>query len=150
VTPARRQGLAALAVLLLTTACGGSTVEGVRVDDAWVRPTPPGAAVAAAYFRLHSGVDDVLVAASVDPAIAASAELHATTTDAATGTTAMEELEAIPIEASSTVTFEPGGGHVMLVDLAQPLAQGATFELTLELQRSGAQVVTVSVGEGPP
>ena len=149
-TPARRRAVAALVVALVTSACGDTTVEGVRIDEAWARPTPPGAAVGAVYFRLRSGSDDELVAASVDPSVAAGAELHATVTDTSSGTSAMEELAATPIEAGSTLTFEPGGDHVMLVDLAAPLVTGATFDLILELARSGPQVVAVTVGEGPP
>ncbi|MGH9271585.1 MAG: copper chaperone PCu(A)C [Ilumatobacteraceae bacterium] len=131
-------------------ACGGSSVEGVQIDEVWARPTPAGAAVAAVYFEIEAGAADRMVAARVDPAIAAGAELHATTVDDTSGEVEMRQLDGVPVEPGSALSFEPGGNHVMLVDVVRPLVAGTTFALTLDLERAGPQVVTVSVRDGPP
>jgi copper(I)-binding protein len=53
----------------------------------------------------------------------------------------MQQVASIPVPAGETVTLEPGGLHMMLIDLASPLTAGDTFELTLEFA-SGAKVTT--------
>lgn len=150
-TSVRRRDLAITAtVLLASAACGGASVDGVRISDVWARPTPPGATVGAVYFRLESGDDDRLVAATVDPSVAGLVELHATITDDSTGAARMDPLDGVAVDGGEAVTFEPGGNHVMLVDLPVPLAAGATFDVTLQLERAGPHVVEVTVREEAP
>ena len=67
------------------------------------------------------------------------------------GAMTMQELTAgLPLTAGQTVSFEPGSYHVMLFDLAQPLAVGDQIELTLDLENAGPTVVTVEVAESAP
>ncbi|MGI9030321.1 MAG: copper chaperone PCu(A)C [Ilumatobacteraceae bacterium] len=149
-TPARRRDLAITAAVLLASACGGAGSDDVRISEAWARPTPAGATVAAVYFRLETGDDDRLVAATVDKSIAGQVELHATLTDDSTGAARMDPLNGVAVDGGEPVTFEPGGNHAMLVDLPVPLAAGATFDVTLQLERAGPQVVEVTVREEAP
>jgi copper(I)-binding protein len=54
------------------------------------------------------------------------------------GVMKMRELpEGLPIPAGRSVTLTPGGYHVMFMDLAQPLVQGETVDLTLLFERAG-------------
>ena len=119
--------------------------------------------------------DDALVGASVPSDIAAEAQIHETvaassaggsedemdgmdgmeTTGSGGGETSgsmddmgemtMREVDSIEIPAGETVALEPGGYHVMLMDLAGPLEAGTTFELTLEFEQAGEQTVEVTV-----
>jgi copper(I)-binding protein len=67
------------------------------------------------------------------------------------GAMTMRELTAgLPLAAGQTVSFEPGSYHVMLFDLAEPLAVGDQIELTLDLKNAGPTVVTVEVAESAP
>jgi hypothetical protein len=43
------------------------------------------------------------------------------------------------------VALEPGGYHIMLLDLVAPLEAGTTLEVTLTFEESGEQVVTADV-----
>ena len=152
-TTARRAIVLSLAVGALS-ACGGDDGSagaggGVTITDAWARTTPPGTTVGAVYFTATSELDDALVGAAVDPDVAATATLHSTTTDGA-GTTSMAALESLDVPANGELVLEPTGNHVMLVDLAGPLEEGDTFELTLSFATAGDQTVTVEVrSEGP-
>jgi copper(I)-binding protein len=65
--------------------------------------------------------------------------------DEGEGEMTMRPVDGIDIPAEGTVTLEPGGYHVMLIDLAKPLAAGETFDLTLTFENAGEQVVTVTV-----
>jgi copper(I)-binding protein len=150
----RRPGarLAALAATLAVTAwsCGGDDdPDGLRVRDAWARTTPAGVSVGAVYLRVTSDVADELLGAAVDDTVAASVELHATE-QADDGTTTMSEQPSLPVPAGGELVLEPIGNHLMLVDLADALTTGETFELTLHFATAGDQVVEVEVREGPP
>jgi copper(I)-binding protein len=61
------------------------------------------------------------------------------------GMMTMRPVERIDVPAGETVALEPGGYHVMLLDLAAPLEVGATVEVTLTFESAGTQVVTADV-----
>ena len=59
----------------------------------------------------------------------------------------MAELpDGIPIPAKGSVTLEPGGLHIMLMDLKQALVEGSTFPVTLTFEKAGQVEIQVSVG----
>lgn len=57
----------------------------------------------------------------------------------------MVEVDEIEVPAGETVMLKPGGYHIMLMELAEPLEAGSTIELTLEFHESGSQKVTFEV-----
>lgn len=70
--------------------------------------------------------------------------------DEGDGMMGMREVDEIPVPAGGTVALEPGGYHVMLIDLAAPLEVGTTFELTLEFAKAGTIVVEAEVRDEAP
>lgn len=132
-----------IASLLLATLLTGATAAGdaVTVEDAWARATPPGARTGAVYFVLDNpGPTDRLVGASTGAA--RQAQIHAHVHDG--GMMTMEHRESLELPAGRTV-FEPGGLHVMLIDLAGPLKAGDVIEVTLGFENAGDLVVDVAV-----
>jgi periplasmic copper chaperone A len=69
------------------------------------------------------------------------------TTMAGSGMMKMQPVAEIPLPAGETVALEPGGLHVMLLDLPQPLTTGSTVEFTLTFERAPAQTVSAEVRE---
>ena len=59
----------------------------------------------------------------------------------------MREIDALIIPAGETVELVPGGFHLMLIDLAEDLVPGATFDLTLTFADAGEVTVNVEVRE---
>ncbi len=57
----------------------------------------------------------------------------------------MVEVDEIEVPAGETVMLKPGGYHIMLMELAEPLEAGTTIELTLEFHESGSQKVNFEV-----
>jgi copper(I)-binding protein len=57
----------------------------------------------------------------------------------------MRPVADIPIPPGQTVHLRPGGLHIMLIGLTEPLRQGATMPLTLRFERAGEVQVTLSV-----
>jgi copper(I)-binding protein len=148
--------LALLVAAWALTGCGGDDGEAgagsspVTVSDAWARSTTSAQTTSAVYFSVESDSDDTLVRASVPASIAARAELHehAANDD---GSMVMRALtDGLPLTAGQPAVFEPGGLHVMLVDLAAPLAIGETFELTLDFEVADTMIVPITVYETEP
>jgi copper(I)-binding protein len=158
----------ALAIPLLA-ACGGSgSGDGIEVADAWARPSPMVAGAGAAYMTItNSGSEaDALLGAASD--VATTVEVHETVameapaatdgmggmeTPAATDGTGgemmgMRPVERVEIPAGGTVNLEPGGYHVMLIGLKEPLEVGSTIEITLTFEKAGERTVKAEVREG--
>jgi copper(I)-binding protein len=100
-------------------------------------------------MTLGSDDGDRLVSASTN--IAETAELHETTAE--DGSMAMQQVDGIEIPAGGEAVLEPGGFHVMLVDVTEELAEGDTVDLTLVFENAGEQAVSAEVvptGDQPP
>lgn len=83
--------------------------------------------------------DDALV--SVSTPAAGQATLHNTVASANGSAGTMVAASSIPVPAGGHVTLQPGGYHVMLMDLKKDLKAGSTITMTWTF-RSGATVTT--------
>jgi len=121
-------------VVLLACSLNGAAgaAQPVAVKDAWVRAPAPGQKVAGAYMELTGRIKAALVA--VASPVAARGELHNTVLE--DGVMKMRPVGRIDLAAGQTVRLEPGGLHVMLIDLKQPLKAGEKVPLTLTVQRA--------------
>lgn len=131
---------AVVALAGFLAACGGGGADEtgleedtIHVADAWARS--PSEDVAAVFFTAHNGqeVEDRLVGASSP--IAGRAEVHETVEE--DGEMVMRPVEAVPIAPDAEVRFEPGGYHVMLFDLTEPLEVDSTITVVLEFEHAG-------------
>ena len=130
------------ALVLVSAPLPAAKPDAVVVAHAWARATPPGARVGAAYFTIENpGKADVLLAIA-SPA-AARAELHRTTLE--NGMSRMRPAGEVVIAAGATVKVEPGGLHVMLMDLKAPLVAGTTVPLQLTFRNAGTVTVQAEV-----
>jgi copper(I)-binding protein len=134
--------LLAFAVLLALAAPALSQESPIHVADAKARPTAPGGTgVVYMVVMNHGAADDDLTGLSTP--VADKAEIHRTMD--MNGMSHMEAVADLPVKAMGTVTFGPGGLHVMLTGLKQPLKIGDSFPLTLNFLKAGQVTVTVSV-----
>jgi copper(I)-binding protein len=102
------------------------------------------------YFELEAGDDDVLLAVTVPASVADHAEIHEELADEQGRMTMREVAGGLELDGGETTRFEPGGFHVMLVDLAGPLVDGAGFDATFEFERADPVTVAVRVAESAP
>ncbi len=108
----------------------------------WSRATP--AANGAGFMIIENNGDqaDRLVSAAT-PA-AKTAELHTHLMD--NGVMKMRAVEGgIEIPAHGKAELKPGGLHIMLMNLAKPLADGDKIPLTLTFEKAGTVEVTIKV-----
>jgi copper(I)-binding protein len=133
-----RAALAAGGALLAAAA----QAQPASVKDAWVRAPAPGQKVVGVYMEIVSRTNAALVA--VASPLAARAELHRMALE--DGVMKMRPLERIELPAGTAVKLAPGGLHVMLIDLKQPLQRGEKVPLTLtvlQLDSGSRSVLTV-------
>lgn len=121
----------------------------LRVEGAWARTSPMMQLAGAAFMVIvnEGAADDALVGAST-PA-AATVELHQTTADAS-GVMTMAPVESIPVVAGGSTELAPGGYHLMLIGLVEPLVEGAMVPLTLTFQGGASLQVDAVVSPVAP
>jgi len=165
-TSALAMATAVVALALFTVGCGGSddaSSSKLTVTGQWARTSPMNAANGAAYFTITSPEADTLLGVKVEASVAAMAEMHETvmatdttmamgtaTTMAGMGEMTMQPVDSIDLPAGTAVSLQPGGLHIMLMDLAKPLEAGTTIELTLSLKNGGETVIEVPVLDEAP
>lgn len=137
----------ALALALLAPAAIGHDHDkgDIQVRHPWSRATPPGAKVGVAYMEIRNrgGQADKLLAASTP--IARAVEMHITQREGEV--MKMRQVQAFEIPARERYALRPGGSHLMLVELKQPLEQGERFTMRLRFERAGELEIELEVQE---
>jgi len=115
----------------------------IRVSNPFVRATPPGAKVAGAFMTIKNQgtATDRLVSASSP--VAGLVEIHEMAMEG--GMMKMRALKGIDLKPGATVELQPGGYHVMLEDLKQPLKQGDQVPVQLTFEKAGVLDIKVTV-----
>jgi copper(I)-binding protein len=123
-----------IAALLLAAALPAAAAN-VQVSDAWARATMPGQKVSAAYMTIRSDADAKLV--GVSSAAVPRVELHEMKMDGEV--MRMREVGTLALPAGKPVKLEPGGYHIMLMNLDRAIAAGEAVPLTLTIESGGRQ-----------
>jgi hypothetical protein len=132
------------AMMLFAGAAAAQTMAqtgGIEVKNAWARGTPAGATNGAAYLTLQSAAADRLTGVSTP--MAKKAELHTMSMDG--GVMKMRDVDGIDLVPGQAVTLKPGGLHIMLFGLNQPLQPGQSFPLTLTFANGGTRQVQIDI-----
>lgn len=148
---------------------GSASAEGIEVTGAWARESPAMAEAGAAYFTITSETADAIVGASVPASVAGTVEMHETVmagdgemegssttmgemssttmggSDSDMGEMTMQPVDEIALPAGEAVELAPGGLHIMLLELAEPLEIGTTIELTLTFETAPPLTIEVPV-----
>lgn len=114
---------------------------GVTIADAWVRATVPGQSATGAYLDITSKDAAALVGAN--SVVAGVTEVHEMSLDG--GVMRMRAVPRLELPAGKTVSLKPGGYHVMLMDLKQPLKAGDKVALTLKIEGKGGKPTLLEV-----
>jgi len=144
----------------------------ITVSDPWCRTSPDMTDRGACYMTIDNGTATAtaLVGASVPSSVAGKVELHETaaadssndtsmangtsmsggtasdlTDSTAVGMMTMRPVTQIDLPAGEAVSLEPGGYHVMLLELVAPLQTGDTVALTLTFDGGATQTVSADV-----
>ena len=130
----------ALIAFFLVFAGAAMADSPITVSDAWARATATDTGVV--YFKANdSGDADTLTGASTP--IATKVTLHLSKMEGSV--VKMTAVSNVAIDKDHSITFKPGGYHLMLEGLKQKLKTGDTFPLTLTFAAAGAVTTTVTV-----
>lgn len=116
-----------LTALLLTLSASAWAQTAVKIEDAWVRGTVAQQKATGAFMRLTPSQNARLVAASSP--VAGVVEIHEMALQ--NDIMKMRQIPGLDLAAGRTMELKPGGYHVMLMDLKQPMKGGDTVPLTL-------------------
>jgi len=135
------------ALILATPAFAHDFSKGsLRVEHPWSRATPKGASVGAGYLVIENrgSAADRFLSVKVSPEIAERTEIHEmAVTD---GVMRMRPLaKGVELAPGKTVKFEPGGLHVMFMNLKRPLEKGQRIKATLVFEKAGEIEVEFAV-----
>jgi copper(I)-binding protein len=135
----------AVAALAVTAALAhDSDVGSIHIDHPWSRETPKGATIASGYAVIENkgSLPDRLIGGSSE--ISGSFEIHEMTMQ--NGVMKMRPLEkGIEIAPGQSVKLEPGGYHIMFLELKQPPVKGKHFKGTLIFEKAGKVDVEFAV-----
>ncbi len=125
-------------------------VGDLLITQAWSRATPGGARVAGGFLTIENqgSAPDRLMGGFGE--VAAKVEVHEMAMK--NGVMTMRPLDkGLTIEPGRTVKLAPGGYHLMLFELKNPLKQGDQLPLTLEFEKAGNVTLSFDVqGVGGP
>lgn len=118
-----------------------ASAQEISVKEAWVRATVPGQKATGAFMQLIATRDTALVSAASP--VAEVVEIHEMVMD---GTVMkMRAMARLDLPAGKKVELKPGGYHVMLMDLKQPLRKGDTVPLSLRIEGKDQKAQTVEI-----
>ena len=136
-----------LAILVASCDDGGhakrSSGSPLEFDNAWVRPPVAGRTVTAAYCDVTNRGDrplDIIGFTTDHPGL--RVEIHESTEDG--GMMRMRRLAHVTIPAKATVSFAPGGRHLMLFGF-----DGSASEVTLAATLDGDEALPVVFATRP-
>ena len=144
-------GLAAClaGVLAIPTASVGGPAGGeIRVDQAWIRPTPSHAPTAAGYAVItnRDRWPDTFLGAS-SPA-ADRVELHHMMMDR--GIMSMKPVPGgVTLSPGGSIDLQRAGYHLMFIHPHRPFRPGEHVPVVLRFQRAGDVRAEFIVGDGP-
>ena len=136
-----------LIVLLCGLVTGGLYAE-VTVTDATVRLLPPSVPNTAAYFSIQNSSDtsQTLIGASADFATKAEIHNHVLMNDMMS----MQQQSEVVLKPGESVQFSPGGLHIMLFGLKQPLREGQSVSFSLQTKEGESISIIANVARPKP
>jgi copper(I)-binding protein len=120
---------------------------GVTTRDAWIREAvlPEGSptaapehdhdetmssgVISALYLALENNTSAAMQLTGVETEVARVVEMHQSQSQ--NGLMQMRPVESVEVPAGGEVVFEPGGFHIMLIDINRPLGPGDEVAVTL-------------------
>jgi copper(I)-binding protein len=143
----------AVVVSIAAVACSsdeGSSDEGsstssssVSVTDPWGWSSTPDRA--AVYFTVENTGDQAVRIVGASSDVAGTVQVHETTM--VDGTASMQEVDGVDVPAGGGVTFEPGGYHVMMMDIPEPLEVGSAIDVTLTFADGFETLISAEIRE---
>lgn len=137
-----------VASLLFSLGALAATADQVSVANPYVRLAPPGAPTTGAFMVIRNGGDKDIKVLKADNPASKFTELHTHLNEG--GVMKMRQVPGIDIKAKGEAVLQPGGLHVMLIDLKAPLKEGDVVPITLSFDDGSSKTVDAKVARNAP
>lgn len=140
----------AVTLLLAATLAGCGQPAPLFVDNAYVRLPAVAGRPGVAYFTVHGGKDAATLISVTSPLVIKT-ELHESMSQG--GMASMAPVKDVPVPAKATLTFAPGGKHVMLFDINKSVQPGGKVTLVFTFSnndRLEVEAPVIAAGDPPP
>jgi copper(I)-binding protein len=142
-TQIRKHGALCAPVLLAFVFCTSPCLAGaVSVSDAWIRALPDNLP-AGGYFTLHNDTDKSVTLTGASSPACGMLMLHQSVETS--GMSSMNDVPRVEVAPGATLSFAPGGYHLMCMEPTALLKQGATVPVTLDFGDGSKTAVEFSV-----
>ncbi|MBY0289214.1 MAG: copper chaperone PCu(A)C [Mycobacteriaceae bacterium] len=135
---------------LLGTGCSGSSgdrrelmASTVTVENQWASSAEMGMAAVFGTFS-NAGNHDARIVSGESP-LAGRVEVHEVVPDASGAMTMRPKADGLTVPAGGSRELIPGGDHLMLMDLKEPLQPGADVTLTVVFEDGSTFPVTAQI-----
>lgn len=115
----------------------------IKVDNPYVRATPPNLPNSAAFMTLINNSNKDMAIVNATSNVSKVVELH--THDMKDGVMKMYQIPQIDIPANGKTVLKPGGLHVMFIGLYKPLKKGEEVTFTLEFANGKTRTITAPI-----
>lgn len=132
-----------LGLTLATPLFAGTAADAISVADPWAKETPPGLKVSAGFLVLKNSDDKEHQLVAAESSVSGMVELHTHINDQ--GVMRMRPVENIPVPAGGTAKLQPGGLHLMIMMLKQPLKAGEKIDITLLFEDGSKKAIEAEV-----
>jgi len=135
----------------LPAAAHDYTLGNLKIGHPWARATPPAASSGGGFLTVtNTGTTSDRLVSATSPA-AGQVQVHEMKMD---GTIMrMREVEnGLEIRPGATVALAPGGFHLMMMGLKEPLKEGTRVPVTLVFEKAGkidVELMVMALGASP-
>ena len=119
-----------LALTIIFISSSAFAADGIVVHNAWVRSAPPNAKALAAYMQIINKSDEPRALKAVSSSKFGKVQLHKT--EMRGGMMKMIHQKQLDIPAEGSLTLEPGGYHLMLMNPGSALIVGDQVDFELK------------------
>lgn len=142
-------GAILLALMVPAAFGGGYSLDDLEIIDPWARATPPGAPVSGGYLTIRNSGDEADRLISVSAPFAGRVEIHEMNMDG--DVMQMRKVDGgLEVPAGGEIVLEPGGYHIMFMQLGGQLAAQEKYPVTLVFEKAGTIEVDFIVGRIGP
>lgn len=152
----RRSAALLIAVGLGLSACGSDAASSdtvteapaeagaITIDDPWSREPADGQSTSAVYGTVTNGTGETITAIAATSNVSDTIELHEVIMNDDDTMTMREKEGGYEIAAGESLTFEPGGAHIMVLDI-DAAAYPETVDVELEFDTGEKLAFTAEV-----
>ena len=134
-----------IGIFFLTFAYADSPRTNILISKAWVQAMPPSQTTSAAYLTITNNSQDEAVLVSASSDIAGALEIHQMSD--MNGMMKMAKVSDLHIPAQAKVVLQPGGYHIMLINLKRPVNKGDMIPITLHFKDGMTMTVNAQAKE---